>query len=694
MSEIKYNTEDGTAMVDHTIKVIEQIAEGMPGGFFIYHANGDEELIYINSAILRIFGCDTEEEFRELTGFTFRGMVCPEDVEAVEASIKEQIANNTYDLDYVEYRIVQRDGSVRWVEDYGHFMHSEQYGDIFYVFIDDATERMKKHITELEEVNEELRKAYEREVQYKKAILQDTLYFLEVNLTRDTFTCAPAQTVDEQPDELLKVMGIPAYGSYSKYISRCEKNMISGEVGAFGRFCNAKRLIQCYEKGELEQSYDTWMIDSLGRKRLCHYIFLLGSAGHTNDVVALAIVKDITEQSERQTLLQSALRQAQTAGIARNTFLFHMSHDIRTPLNAIIGYAELTKGRMDDPEKIVEYMDKIRMSGEQLLAIVNESLEITRMESGRAKLVEGPCRLEDLLEDIEKEMQPQMNVKAVRFTIDKSAIMHFAVVADYIRIKEILNQLLDNAVKYTSPNGKVSLSVVETDMKHKDYGKYEFIVEDNGNGISEDFMADLFNPFKREQNTTKSGVFGTGLGLAVVKNLVDMMEGSISVESKVGQGSKFTVSLLLELQAQEDLDEQENTVELADEDALKGKRILLVEDNEINCEIAEELLCSRGYVVETANDGSVAVERMRNVLPGYYSLILMDIQMPIMNGYEAARAIRGLENAALAEIPIIALSANTFAEDYQKSIEAGMNAHFPKPINMDELQDTIRSVLR
>ncbi|MCM1182890.1 MAG: ATP-binding protein [Roseburia sp.] len=694
MDEIRYNAERGGTANACTIEMIRQLAEGMPGGFFIYHADGDEELIYINSAILRIFGCDTQQQFRELTGFTFRGMVYAEDVEAVEESIWEQIAKDSYDLDYVEYRIVQRDGSVRWVEDYGHFMHTEEYGDVFYVFIDDATERMRKRIAELEEVNEELRRAYAREMQYKKAILHDTLYFLEVNLTKDTFTCASAQTPDEQMNDLLRLMGIPAYGSYSEYVARCEENMVSGDAGAFGRFCDAKRLIQCYRKGELEQSCDGWMIDAMGCKRLCHYVFLLGSAGDTKDVVALAIVKDITEQSERQTLLQSALRQAQTAGIARNTFLFHMSHDIRTPLNAIIGYAELAKGHADDPDRLSEYMDKIHLSGEQLLAIVNESLEITRMESGRAKLVESPCRLEELLEDVEKELRPQMKAKAIRFAIDKSAIRHFAVVADYIRIKEILNQLLDNAVKYTPPNGEIRLSIVETDVKRRDYGKYEFIVEDNGNGISEDFMADLFNPFKRERNTTKSGVFGTGLGLAVVKNLVDMMEGDIAVESRVGQGSKFTVSLLLKLQEEARQEETEDTEALPDEKALRGRRILLVEDNEINCEIAEELLCARGYVVETANDGSVALDIMRNALPGYYSLILMDIQMPIMDGYAAAKAIRSLDNAALAEIPIIALSANTFAEDYQKSIEAGMNAHFPKPINMDELQDTIRSVLK
>ena len=267
------------------------------------------------------------------------------------------------------------------------------------------------------------------------------------------------------------------------------------------------------------------------------------------------------------------------------------------------------------------------------------------------------------------------------------------IIADYMRMQEILSQLLDNGIKYTEQNGKISLSVIEKDMNLKNYSSYQFIVEDNGRGISEDFKADLFNPFMRENNTTKSGVLGTGLGLAVVKNLVDMMEGSIELESQVGHGSKFTVNLMLKLGEKQLQEEQEASLHVLSEEDLKGKRILLVEDNEINSEIAKELLISQGYIVDTANDGSVAFKIISNSTPGYYSLILMDIQMPVMDGHEATRAIRGLPNKELANIPIIALSANAFAEDYEKSFESGMNAHFPKPINMAELQEMIKDVL-
>lgn len=236
------------------------------------------------------------------------------------------------------------------------------------------------------------------------------------------------------------------------------------------------------------------------------------------------------------------------------------------------------------------------------------------------------------------------------------------------------------------------LTVIETEAKMSRYAQFVFTVEDNGRGIAQEFRKDLFQPFERERNTTKSGVLGTGLGLSVVKNLVELMDGSIEVESNVGQGSRFRIRLLLKVP--EELSE-ENPI-LVDSDSsinLEGKRILLVEDNEINREIAQELLMDEGYLVETANDGSVAVEMIKNASPSYYSLVLMDIQMPVMDGYTATREIRALQDEKLARIPIIALSANAFAEDYKRSIEAGMDAHVPKPIQMEELQETIRHVL-
>lgn len=694
MNQMNEKEETLLLLDENTIPIVRRISDRMPGGFFIYRADGSEELIFTNNALLRIFGCNTEAEFRKLTGYTFPGMVHPEDLETVQRSIANQIANSRYDLDYVEYRIIQKDGSVRWVEDYGHFVHTQIYGDIFYVFIDDATERMKTRMEHLETMNNELGEVYERELQYRKAILHDAILFFEVNLTKNELITKTLLNIEGiQGDDLYGLTETEQVKTYSDYVKDKESSIDLDSVTGYRQFFDAERLIECCEQGEIEQTYDVWMTDVLGRKRLCHYVFLLGKNKTTGDIVALVVAKDITEQMERQKLLQSALRQARAANIARDTFLVNMSHDIRTPLNAIIGYAELLKSRKSDPEKVDDYLDKIRASSEQLLSILNESLEVTRMESGRVNLIESECNLGELFAEIKKSVLPIMKKKSIRFRIDSTGVEHFAVIADFIRIKEVLMQLLDNAAKYMNPDGTITLTIAETEIDMKGYKKYRFIVEDNGIGISEKFKEQLFDPFKRENNTTHSGVLGIGLGLTVVKNFVEMMEGDIAVESELGKGSKFTVSLLLKLQeASEKTRIQASDIPRKHKSS-KSRRLLVVEDNEINCEIVEELLKDKGYLVETAANGRIALEMVENAKDDYFAAILMDIQMPEMDGYEATRAIRGLENPALAQIPIIALSANAFAEDYQKSIDAGMVAHFPKPINIDALHDLISRIL-
>lgn len=694
MNQMNEKEETLLLLDENTIPIVRRISDRMPGGFFIYRADGSEELIFTNNALLRIFGCDTEAEFKALTGYTFPGMVHPEDLETVQRSIANQIANSRYDLDYVEYRIIQKDGSIRWVEDYGHFVHTQIYGDIFYVFIDDATERMKTRMEHLETMNNELGEVYERELQYRKAILHDAILFFEVNLTKNELITKTLLNIEGiQENDVYGLSETEQVKTYSDYVKDKESSIDLDSITGYRQFFDAERLIECCEQGEIEQTYDVWMKDVLGRKRLCHYVFLLGKNKITGDIVALVVAKDITEQMERQKLLQSALRQARAANIARDTFLVNMSHDIRTPLNAIIGYAELLKSRKSDPEKVDDYLDKIRASSEQLLSILNESLEVTRMESGRVNLIESECNLGELFAEIKKSVLPIMKKKSIRFRIDSTGVEHFAVIADFIRIKEVLMQLLDNAAKYMNPDGTITLTIAETEIDMKGYKRYRFIVEDNGIGISEKFKEQLFDPFKRENNTTHSGVLGIGLGLTVVKNFVEMMEGDIAVESELGKGSKFTVSLLLKLQEAS----EKTRIQAADiprkYKGSKSRRLLVVEDNEINCEIVEELLKDKGYLVETAENGRIALEAVRNAQDDYFAAILMDIQMPEMDGYEATRAIRGLENPALAQIPIIALSANAFAEDYQKSIDAGMVAHFPKPINIDALHDLISRIL-
>ncbi len=677
---------------EHTLPVIEQISEGLPGGFFIYHADGDEELIYINDAMLRIFGCDTREEFRELTGYTFRGIVHPEDIDKVEASIRSQIADSGEDLDYVEYRIIRKDGTVRWVEDYGHVVHTDAYGDLFYVFIEDATERISRRMAEIERVNEALYTAHLREDYFKRAILYNAVSFVEINLTRDEFISASVLNEEGQVQNLFTYMGITPFEKYSDFTRFWADFTETRELEEYRSFFDIERLIRCYENGEREQIYDSWVTDMYGRKRLSHYLFFLEKNEHTGDVIALSVSRDITEQIERQSLLKSALRQAEIERLARNTFFANMSHDIRTPLNAIIGYAELLKGCVGDPGKVGECIEKIHLSGEELLAVFNEFLKDNLNEPARAELTEREYHLGELLREVEKSVERPVKAKNISLRIDKSEITHLTVEVDYIRLREILNQLLDNAIKYTQSRGTVSLTVRESASDIKGRGMYRFLIEDSGCGIPEDQYETIFQPARQEKSAVYNGM--PGVGLAVVKSYVETMGGSISVESRIGEGSVFTVSLPIKYPVTASFMEHESAAADSPEAAGKKTRILLVEDNGINREIEEELLKNLGYRVDTACDGVSAYEMLKSAEPGQYALVLMDIQMPGMDGYETARAIRRLEQAAISSIPIIALSSDAMEEDRRKSLKAGMDEHMSKPFDIDALQELIDRILK
>lgn len=676
---------------EQTLPVIEQISEGMPGGFFIYHADGNEELIYINGAMLRIFGCDTLEEFKELTGYTFKGLVHPADIDKVEESIHRQILHGGNDLDYVEYRIVRKDGMVRWVEDYGHFVRTQAYGDLFYVFIEDATERIQNRMAELERVNEALYIAHLREDYFKRALLYDAVSFVEINLTRDEFISASVLNGDGEVQNLFAYMGIRPFEKYSDFAAFWADFTEVGELDEYHRFFDIERLIRCYEEGEREQVYDSWVTDMYGRKRLSHYTFFLEKNEHTGDVIALSVSRDITEQVERQSLLKSALRQAEAERFTRNTFFANMSHDIRTPLNAIIGYAELLKGCVGDPGKVGECIEKIHHSGEELLAVFNEFLKDNLNEPSRAELTEREYHLGELLREVEKGAERPIKAKHIQFKLDKTGLSHYSVEVDYIRLREILNQLLDNAIKYTPAEGRVNLTVREGKSEGKDYGIYRFIISDTGCGISEDRLEEIFQPARSEKNAVYNGM--PSAGLAVVRSYAETMGGTVSVESRVGEGSAFTVELPIKYPVQGSFMEQEEIPFDHAEGGEDKNCILLVEDNGINREIEEELLKNLGYRVESACDGVSAYELLKASEPGKYALVLMDIEMPGMNGYETARAIRRLENERISMIPIIALSSDAMEEDRQKSFQAGMNEHFVKPVDIEALQMLIHNIL-
>jgi CheY-like chemotaxis protein/nitrogen-specific signal transduction histidine kinase len=539
-----------------------------------------------------------------------------------------------------------------------------------------------------------------------------------------------------------------------------------------------------------------------------------------------SIDEEIRNEMEKTTILEDALQQANRANKAKSVFLSNMSHDIRTPMNAIIGFTTLALSRIEHVDQVEGYLKKIMTSGNHLLNLINNVLDMSHIESGKMQLSEQLCSLPEILHGLRNIIQADIHSKQLELYMDAIDVQNERIYCDRLRLNQVLLNLLNNAIKYTTAGGIVSIKVTERPSAKEGYANYEFQIKDTGIGMSEDFVNHIFEPFERERNSTISGIQGTGLGMAITKNIVNMMNGSISVTSKQNVGSEFTVSftfrtslekkespLIPELQGcralvvdddfntcdsvsymlqqigmraewtlsgkeavlrthqavmredyyavyiidwllpdmngievarriqketggnvpiivltaynWEDIEDEAKeagvtafcskplflselreclhsitaTEEGNDSDTDKmtstfhAERLLLVEDNELNQEIATEILQEAGFAVEVAGNGQTAVEMLEKSTPGYYQLILMDVQMPVMNGYEATRAIRKLKNTQLASIPILAMTANAFEEDKQEALRSGMNGHIAKPIHIENLMSALQRVL-
>ncbi len=418
----------------------------------------------------------------------------------------------------------------------------------------------------------------------------------------------------------------------------------------------------------------------------------MGNKEHISQIVMgyRRVDEEIMHEMERQKFLEDALKNVNLAIVAKNTFLSNMSHDMRTPLNAIFGYTALAQKTTDNTAMVQNYLNKIEASGRQLLDLINKVLEISWTESNDFQLAESKCNLSDILQDVHRELISRASEKNISFYLSMAGLEHCDIISDRDKLRQMLLYLADNAVTYTKNDGRVDLIAMELELQPNDYAVYQFVIRDTGIGIKEEFLEHIFKPFERENNTTVSGIHGTGLGLTIARNIVQIMGGSIEVESAVGVGSTFTVTLPLRIQNQPvhmmlDIDTVISQ--------LMNHKILLVDDNDINLEIESEILNGLGFLTETAVDGSIAVEKVKNSKPGEYAFVLMDIQMPVMNGWQAAKAIRELDNPKLARIPIIALSANAFESDKRASIESGMDAHLEKPLDVPALLETIAKTI-
>ena len=1224
---------------------INDIMQGIPGGFFIYHADGNEDIIYVNDAMLRLFRCDTKEEFQELTGNSFKGIVHPDDLERVEAYIAHQIADDLQELDYVEYRIIRKDGEICWVEDFGHLVHDETEGDIYYVFISDITERIKKLDRERISHQEMIDAASRRERQYMTAITSDAIAMYEVNLSKDLVEGKAIRFMGDEEISIAEDMGFSMPRRYSEFMRCLGKRVPVGSRQDYYDHCSPEYLLSCYEKGILDPCYDFWIQDVRGIWIYAHKIFVITKNAITGDIVAIALIKDHSEIREKQdqnlkqmemiqalsvdyanvywvnltsdtvqafrmsneiiknfgnrfqegsyinlihfyvttsvyepdremllayaapehlmrtlekesscavnyrvmrdgkieyyrmkasriesnsedveiaigfsnvdmevrhemeqrklvedayeiisglsseynfigliepesgslsiykstdesaevmdtlavqknyydaihaygeyvisddkemwfnvtrienilerlqekniynvnvrrkskdskktdytqftftrvsgnedtyqlvmaekkitetiekelmqrnllrryellfvsatadiyshllrvdletwdtiqidsrhgeftridvgnwedyleaklmevmpsdrekvrntfsrsafeqaqagdklicsyeseaadntgtikyytvtarvqgekgqrfatvfsidytemveserkqkALLEYALAQAQQANSAKTTFLSNMSHDMRTPMNAIIGFSAIAASHLDNVDRVKDCLDKIMSSSNHLLSLINDILDMSRIESGKVQIQEQECNLSELLHTLANIIQPQVKTKQLDFFIDTIDVANEDVYADPLKLNQIFINILGNAVKFTGAGGSVSFRMRQKPCAAMGYGTYEFSIKDTGIGMSSEFMEHIFEPFERESSTLKSGIEGTGLGMAITKKLVEIMGGTIQVSSEKGKGTEFVIILDLKLQENSDTSQniaeleglralvvdddpdacgsiadmlgqvgmrcewttsgkeavqcarkaydekdpfrtyildlnmpeqsgietarnirkavgddipiiivtgydwsdiekeateagiaafcskplfmsdlkaalrkanhlmEESTAEISlSDETFSGKRVLVVEDNELNREIAEEILKEAGFTVEVAVDGSEAVSMVERSEEYYYDIILTDIQMPVMDGYEEVVAIRNLKRKDVVTMPIIAMTANAFEEDKALALKCGMNGHIAKPLDISAVFRILKEQLK
>lgn len=453
-------------------------------------------------------------------------------------------------------------------------------------------------------------------------------------------------------------------------------------------FCAATEPAKVLDMVEREHMYFVNFRLQMDGEDIYYQIKFVKDENSKNHVIAG--FHSVDAETKRE---MASLEKAELANKAKSAFLFNMSHDIRTPLNAMIGFTDMAVKNIDDKAKALDCLSKSKLSSEHLLSLINDVLDMSRIESGKVELDLNPVNLDENGDDIVSMLTSLAEKKNVRFEFVRHDVKNRYVYVDFLRMNQVIINVVSNAVKYTPSGGSVLVDVSEIPSDREGYGVYQFIIQDTGIGMSPEYLHHLFDEFSRERTSTVSKQQGTGLGLAITKRIVDMMEGSIDVESKVGEGSKFTIRIPMRIQENPEAVEQVRFVHSERKIvSFEGFKVLVVEDNELNLEISKDVLESAGIVVDSAADGSVAVERLKEVGADYYDCILMDIQMPVMDGFEATRIIRKMFPDK--RIPIIALSANAFDEDRSKSVDAGMDGHLAKPIVIAQLEDALKKFLR
>lgn len=660
-------------------QALEKLFTTMDCGIMCHTLDGSR-IVSINQAALKILGYESQEALMADGFHTIASSVLDEDKRRLWESIHS--LKNPGDNVNVEYCVQHENGEILYVM--GNIKLIEENGELYYqrYMLDCTAQKLQEEMEQSENQRHQMELIHALSIDYTLVCFFD----LDTEIGR-------ALRVTECTNNILD-----SIFSQELILTECMERYIEKCVYEEDQEALRQALTpEMLEKELLHKSVCHMNYRTIGCGEIRYFQMKAVRAGkwdNSHGVVIgfRSIDEETRDEREKNALLEDALSQANLANKAKSTFLSNMSHDIRTPMNAIIGFTALAISHIDRKEQVAEYLKKIMTSGNHLLSLINDVLDMSRIESGKIHLEEQPCSLPDILHGLRNIIQGDIHAKQLKLSMDAVDIQNEEICCDRLRLNQVLLNLLSNAVKYTNAGGMVSMKVIEKSDAPAGYANYEFHVKDTGIGMSEEFISHIFEPFERERNSTISGIQGTGLGMAITKKIVDMMGGSIEIKSKQGVGTECIVSFTFLLNSEPQ--EPQTIPELKDiRKALHTGRILLVDDNELNQEIATAILEEAGFSIETAENGQIAVDMLKSSGHGHYQLILMDVQMPVMNGYEATMEIRRLADPSLASIPILAMTANAFEEDKQEALSCGMNGHIAKPINIEKLMETLDEIL-
>lgn len=667
------------------LDIIRRMGSLLSGIFFGLKVNNDDKeytYIYLSESLAALQGYTCEEFVKVCENSAYKN-IHPLDRERVHRISMAQYDKGNFFS--VKYRVIHKNGSIIWIQDYGKRVQMSDGTIRHYGLIQDITEK---------EIAEQKLKA--EKTMFRDAIEKKTLFIVKADITDGKII---DDLIKPNGTNLLTRLGyrVPAdYDSVWKtFIEMYDVSYLSDEV----KYCfTCDGIRQIYKEKYGSKNFDVYLRKSGWYINILPLIYIDPENGH---LMCYCPVTNITEakkkEFETRDALKNALVQAEKANKAKSIFLSNMSHDIRTPMNAVVGYTDLALNHFADKEKVKDYLGKIQASSSHLLNLINNVLDISRIESGKMELEETEVSLFQVMHEIRNIVFADIQFHKLHLDIESIGVVDENVFCDILKLNQIILNCVGNSIKYTPAGGKIDFKIIQISSQKNGYASYDFKICDNGIGMSDEFIAKIFTPFERERNTTISGIQGTGLGMSIVKGLVEMMGGQISIRSKIKEGTEVTISLNFRVsgeskKARKDIDEFDNETET--EQNLTGKKILLVEDNAINCEIAKTLLEEQGFIVDNAENGAEAVEIMSKSKKGDFDVILMDIQMPVMDGYTAAKKIRSLPDKDVSSIPIIATTANAFAEDIRHALEVGMDAHISKPISIEKVIDVIGKVCR